>query len=268
MIKQFFTNVARRIYDKSHELLMNNEFILFLIILNTAVICLQEFNVNNPFLSTIESLFTVFFILEIFFKSQTRTFKVYISTNWNKLDFFLVAISIPSLFTGFIFDLDFLLVFRVFRVFKFFRLLKFFPRIDSVIPGVAKAFKSSYLIFFGFFTMLFIFSILSCSIFKKVDPEHFGTPLSSVFTMFQIFTVEGWNTIPEFIAAHSNAAMGTFARIYFSLLMFVGGVIGLAIVNSIFVDAMVDDNNKGLEAKIEELTKTVQQLVDTNKNKT
>ena len=56
--------------------------------------------------------------------------------------------------------------------------------------------------------------------------------------------------------------MGIFARCYFSVLMFLGGMIGMSIVNSIFVDAMAEDNNteileklKQLECKLDTLTK-------------
>ena len=37
--------------------------------------------------------------------------------------------------------------------------------------------------------------------------------------------------------------MAVFARIYFSILLFLGGIIGMSLVNSIFVDAMAADNN-------------------------
>lgn len=249
------------------ELLMNNEFILLLILFNSLLIFVQEFNIYDTSLTIVENIFTILFMLEIYFKSQARTFKVYISTNWNKLDFVLVALSLPSLFSGFFFDLDFLLVFRVFRVFKFFRLLKYFPRIDTVLPGIKKAFTTSYLVFFGFITVLFIFSILSCAMFKKVAPEYFSTPIQSMFSTFQVFTVEGWNTIPDAIYAKGNTAIGIFAKIYFAFLMFFGGIIGISIVNSIFVDAMVDDNNKELESKVEDLTKKINELTEIIKNK-
>jgi voltage-gated sodium channel len=261
-MKQFFLDKYRQAYNKLSEALQNNDFILFLIVINATLIFIQEFNIYDRSLTILENLFTILFMLEIYFKSKTRTFKVYISTAWNKLDFVLVAISLPSLITGFFIDLDFLLVFRIFRVFKFFRLLKYFPQIDSVVPGIKKAFRASYLIFFGFMTMLFIFSILSCAMFKRVSPEYFSTPIQSLFSTFQVFTVEGWNTIPDDIISKGNVGIGMFAKLYFAFLMFFGGIIGLSIVNSIFVDAMVSDNNDELQKKVEELTSEVKELKD------
>lgn len=268
LIKSFW----RKFVAYLETTLQNNTIILFLILLNAVVIFIQEFRVESPILNLLEVLFTIAFILEVYFKSKTRTFKVYISTGWNKLDFILILASIPSLFSLFIFDLEILLVFRVFRIFKFFRIIQYFPMVNSVIPGVRRAIKSSYLVFFGFFTLLFIFSILSCAIFKNVAPEYFSDPIDSLFSMFKIFSVEDWNSIPELIETRTNPAFATFANVYFSLLMFFCGIIGLSIVNSIFVDAMVSDNNdsvkkdiKSLRDEIIELKKIVQDSINKNK---
>ena len=67
--------------------------------------------------------------------------------------------------------------------------------------------------------------------------------------------------MPEAIAANSGTGMAVFARIYFSILLFIGGIIGMSLVNSIFVDAMVADNNDEVLKKLEELE---QKLKDIN----
>ena len=47
--------------------------------------------------------------------------------------------------------------------------------------------------------------------------------------------------------------MGVFARCFFSILMFVGGMIGMSFVNSIFVDSMAEDNNKEVLEKLNQM---------------
>jgi len=252
----------KRIWSYIEKTLQNNDVILLLILANAFVIFIQEFKVENVILNTLETLFTIAFILEMSFKIKSRTFKVYISTGWNKLDFILILVSIPSLFSIFVIDLEFLLVFRVFRIFKFFRLLQYFPRINSVLPGIRRAIKASYLIFFGFVTLLFIFSMLSCAIFKNLAPEYFSTPIDSLFAMFQVFSVEAWNTIPDLIASRSSHAVGLLTKLYFAALMFFGGIVGISIMNSIFVDAMVSDNNDDLKDEIISLKNEISDLKD------
>jgi len=261
-MKLFFKNI----WNFLEKSLQNNGIILILILTNTFVILIQEFKVENHILNAFENLFTIAFILEVFFKVKNRTFKTYISTGWNKLDFVLIAISIPSLFSVFIFSIETLLIFRVFRIFKFFRVLQYFPRVDSVLPGLKRAIKVSYLVFFGFFILLFIFSMLSCSIFKNIAPEYFGNPIDALFSTFQIFTVEGWNSIPDLIASRSSHTIALFSKLYFSVLMFFGGIVGLSIMNSIFVDAMVSDNDDGIKKEISSLKDEILSLKEVINN--
>lgn len=253
----------KKIWAYLEKTLQNNDIILMLILFNSIVIFIQEFKVESFILNFLETIFTIAFILELHFKVKTRSFKTYISTGWNKLDFILILVSIPSLFSIFMFDLKWVLVFRVFRIFKFFRLLKYFPRIDSILPGLRRAIKVSYLIFFGFCTMVFIFSMISCAMFKDIAPEYFSNPIDSMFSMFKIFTVEGWNAIPDLIAQRSSYAVGLFSRIYFSVLMFFGGILGLSIVNSILVDAALSDDNDHIMDELRSLREEVARL---NKN--
>jgi voltage-gated sodium channel len=66
--------------------------------------------------------------------------------------------------------------------------------------------------------------------------------------------------MPEAIAANGGLAMGVFARIYFSVLLFMGGIIGMSLVNSIFVDAMAADNNDEVLEKLSQLEKKLDKI--------
>ncbi|MDC0231555.1 ion transporter [Aureispira] len=164
-------------------------------------------------------------------------------------------------------NISFLLVFRVFRVFKFFRFIHFFPQVEHIFNSIQNAIRASFMVFLGFFLFIFIMAILSCYFYQGIDPEHFGDPIVSYYSMFKVFTVEGWNNIPDEMVA--GGALGTigafFTKLYFIIILVGGGIIGLSIVNSIFVDAMVSDNNDELEqqvAHIEEEIVSIQEKMD------
>jgi len=57
-----------------------------------------------------------------------------------------------------------------------------------------------------------VLSILTTHFFGQIVPEYFGNPLISSYTIFQIFTIEGWNEIPAAIAANSSPTVGILAR--------------------------------------------------------
>ena len=54
--------------------------------------------------------------------------------------------------------------------------------------------------------------------------------------------------------------MAVFARIYFSILLFLGGIIGMSLVNSIFVDAMAADNNDEVLEKLSQLERKLDSM--------
>ena len=250
------------------NILLNDKFILLLIIANSIIIFLQGFELNgiiSSVLYILDNAITFVFLLEVISKLNRSGFRTYFKSNWNKLDFTLILLSLPSLY-HFIFgesgsQLDYLLVFRITRVFKSFRFIRFFPNITHIIAGVQRAIKASIIVMFGFTIYIFIISVLSCSLFRNIAPEYFENPLVSIYSIFRVFTVEGWYEIPEIISSATNEITGFFAKLYFVIIVFTGGIIGLSIVNSIFVDAMVSDNNDDLIKKIEAIDTKIDELI-------
>ena len=146
------------------------------------------------------------------------------------------------------------------RLFKSLKMLRFIPNIHKLLAGLRLATHASLLVFIAFIVFLIIFSILSSTIFGTIAPEFFGNPAISVYSIFRLFTVEGWYESADTIAQNVSASWGFFARVYFSILMFLGGIIGLSLINSIFVDAMAEDNNDEVLEKLRRLEEKIDQL--------
>ncbi len=257
------------------KLFLNEQFLLSIISLNALIIFCQGFflitsNIGQ-ILEMADHFLTALFVLEAIVKLNVFGVKEYFNKGWNIFDFLLVLVAIPSLlmlFTTFkMISLDFLLTLRILRVFKFFRILKFIPNIENLLSGLFKAIQSSVLIIFAFLIFNFIFAILSYSLFFEVAPEHFSNPLLSFYSTFKIFTVEGWYEIPDLIAERSDSiGMSIFARIYFVLLLFGGGIFGLSLINSIFVESMMSDNNDDMMCKLDSLEHKINQLIENQDN--
>ena len=122
------------------------------------------------------------------------------------------------------------------------------------------AMKASLIVTIAFAVLLLIISILSSTLFGRIAPELFGDPGVSLFTIFRLFTGDGWSEIPTQIAENSNEFTGRIVRVVFAALFFVGGILGLSLVNSIFVDAMAGDNNDEVLHKLKELEKKLDSL--------
>jgi len=252
---------------KLGHILLNDRFILGLIIINSIVIFLQGFEIEVNFKSLLilaDNIITLIFLLELLVKISAFGLKEFIKSGWNIFDAILILLAVPSLyfwiFRGSSTHLDFLLILRISRIFKFFRFIRFFPNIDQLISGVQRALKASVVVLLGFLVYNFVISVLSCFFYRNIAPEYFANPLVSFYSIFKIFTVDGWYEIPDFISKRSNETIGILTKIYFVVIVFTGGVFGLSIVNSIFVDAMVSDNNDNLENQVAALDKKIETL--------
>lgn len=255
------------------KLFLNEKFILATILLNSGIIYSQVSGCNNLYINIIDVICTLIFAIEMICKHIEYGVKGYWKDGWNKLDGTLVIFSIPSVIEFFIpvgmVNVSFLLILRLLRVLRFFRVLHFFPNFSKVVAGFKTALKQSYAILLSFFIIIVIFGLINCSLFKDADPEHFQTPLRSIYAVFQICTVEGWYEIPNAVAEYygNSTVAAEFVRVYFCFILILGGIIGMSFINSIFVDAMVADNNNELEEQVKELNAKIDHLLEQQNNK-
>jgi voltage-gated sodium channel len=239
---------------------LNERIILLAIIINSIVIFLHAFDQSkkiNIFLDVLDHLITLFFIVEVLININEFGWKTYIQNGWNKFDFIIVVASAPSLYFMFFnmneLGIEAILVLRLFRIFKFFRFLRFVPGIEHLLSGIQRAIKSSLLVIMSFFIFIVVLSIIGCVLFKHIEPAYFGNPIISMYSMFKVFTVEGWYEVPDSIAEHVSPTSAFFVRLFFSLILIAGGILGLSLVNSIFVDSMISGSNDDLDVRIKEL---------------
>ncbi|MEM9931234.1 MAG: ion transporter, partial [Bacteroidota bacterium] len=107
----------------------------------------------------------------------------------------------------------------------------------------------------------FMLAIITCHFYADVAPEYFGNPLVSIYSIFQLFTLEGWNEIPATIVQSTDSQMTIgMTRFYFALVVVLGGIFGMSLANAVFIDEMMMDNNKELEDKVDALTEEVRSL--------
>ncbi len=263
MFKQFF---------------LQEKNILIAIILNAIVIFFLYFPTlekNHPqiyqILDLIDHLFVLLFVAEALVKINVLKSKTYFKDNWNVFDFIIAVASIPSFLAyigiPFLPNTSVFKMLRLFRWIRIFRYLSFIPRMDMIFAGLRRAVKASVFVLLALILLNFIVSLFTCHFYGHLVPKYFGNPLTSSYYIFQMFTVEGWNEIPEAIEValeqkgveHFRLMVG-FSRFYFILIVLVGGIFGMSLANAVFVDEMTLDNNQGLEDKIDQLQIEISEL--------
>lgn len=237
--------------------------ILILVFLNAIVIFMSGFSLSADtvtFLEWLDIFFTVAFIVEMIIKLKVFGRKSYFHSPWNVFDFTLVVVSIPSL--AFLFfdmnttDFSFLLALRVFRVFKVFRVFTFIPGINNLINSIKRGLKASFLILVSFIIFLFAISILSYNLFHEA--KVYANPATALYTTVQLISIEGWYEIPQAVQEDIPTVNVFFMRLFFVIILIVGGIFGLSFVNAVLVDSMTMDNTDNLEDKMDRLTSEIE----------
>ncbi|MFV0563278.1 ion transporter [Malaciobacter mytili] len=226
-------------------------FIVFLIILNgitlglgTSSKIVSSYGTILEFIDrVIISIFTIEIILRIYVH-KAKFFK----DSWSFFDFFVVAISLIPANDG-------LSILRVLRVLRLFRLLTIIPQMRTiigaligVIPGIASV-SMVLLLFF------YVFAIMATNLFANTFPQWFGTLGESMYTLFQVMTLESWSMG----IARPIMEQHPYAWIFFVIYILVVTFIMVNLFIGLIVDAIFTIKGTQNEEKSEEL-KEIQSL--------
>jgi len=255
------------------KIFLNDKFIAPLIALNaiiTVYLCYDQPPLKQQFVY-LDYVITLLFVCEITYKICIFK-KEYFASKWNWFDFLVVAISfLALLFQLFGIEsglLENAVIFRTLRLFKFFRIIRVIPDIDKIYSDLKKALRVTSGIILGGFIILVIIGVILCTMYKEFDPVNFCDPLVSIYSVFRIFSVEGWYEIPDGMAGNASYLNATFIRILFSLLVLFGTFILGFIISSISDELAADNNDelmaktKELESKIDLINEKIDKIID------
>jgi voltage-gated sodium channel len=246
---------------------IDERLVIAVILLNAVSLFLGDYeygSAQNPFWSAVDYGCVIYFVVETAIKIGVAGWRGYWRNNWNKFDFVIIVISAPALATPWValsWSSNFT-VLRLLRLFRLFRLFRFIPGRDHLAAGIVRSLKASVGVMLGVILVNVIMALGAVVLFGGGgDDPYFGTPWKACFSMFQVFTVEGWYEVPNHIADQTDSeAWGAFARVYFVLAVFGGGILGLSLVNAVFVDQMTADNTDPLEDRIDRIMDELRSL--------
>jgi len=210
------------------------------IFINTVIIFALYFPSlkGDILLTQIDHFFVFLFLIEAIVKLVVLKPKGYFAHNWNRFDFIIVLLSLPSLFLAFlpIPDTSSFLLLRVFRLARLFRLMRFVPNINMILAGLGRAMKASVFVLLVLLLLNLFIAILGCHFYQQTAPDYFGDPL---------------------IASYRQVGL---SRFFFMSVVLIGGIFGMSLANAVFVDEMTLDNNKTLEDKVDSLEREIIKL--------
>ena len=166
-----------------------HNFIISLIILNSITIGMETsewwMKSYGQFFEKLDDIILAIFILELSLRMYAFGFKFFANA-WNVFDFLIVAISVVPAAGPFS-------VFRTLRILRTLRLINNVPKLRVIIEALLKSIPSM-----GWISLLlmvvYIFAVLGTNLYGNEFPELFGDLGSSMFTLFQIMTLESWSS--------------------------------------------------------------------------
>jgi len=163
--------------------------ILALIIINAVILGLETSRdimaSHGALLTSIDRAILAIFVVEIaarVFAYRTAFFR----DPWSLFDFVVVAIALMPA-TGQ------LAVLRALRVLRVLRVLTIVPSMRRVVGGLLAAIPGLSSIAMVLALVFYVFAVITTNLFGDDFPDWFGTLGRSLYTLFQIMTLESWS---------------------------------------------------------------------------
>ena len=162
--------------------------IMCLIILNAVILGLQTSPVVMEAIGSeinlLDEVMLIIFIIELVLRICAKGLNFF-RDPWGLFDFLVVAITlVPSN--------EALSVLRALRVLRVFRTVSTVPRLRRIVAALLHAIPGVGAIIALLLLVFYVFSVITTTIFGQDFPEWFGNIGASMFTLFQIMTLESW----------------------------------------------------------------------------
>jgi len=219
-----------------------------LIVLNAATLGLETspamVSRHGNLLHAIDRFALSVFVAELlarFFAFRARFFH----DPWRAFDFFVVGIALMPAAGAFA-------VLRALRILRVLRLVSLVPSMRGVVGALLKALPGMASIIGLLALVLYVSAVLATKLFGAIAPQFFGTLGSSLFTLFQIMTVEGWPDI-----AREVMASAPHAWIFFVAYLLVATFMVLNLFIAVVVNAMQSQVSADLKDEGEAHTRAI-----------
>ncbi|MFY0652846.1 MAG: ion transporter [Cyclobacteriaceae bacterium] len=167
-----------------------HNFIISLIVLNSITIGMQTskswMESYGMYFEGLDDIILGVFIVEVVLKLYAFGYKYFLNS-WNVFDFLIVVISVIPASGPFS-------VFRTLRILRTLRLINNVPKLRLIIEALLKSIPSIGWISLLLMVVFYIFAVLGTNVYGEAFPELFGDLGSSMFTLFQIMTLESWSS--------------------------------------------------------------------------
>jgi len=164
---------------------------------------------------------------------------------WRVFDFVVVGIALMPASGAFT-------VLRTLRVIRVLRLISMVPSMRRVVSALLAALPGMASVIALMSLVLYVSAVIATKLFGTISPEFFGSFGASLFTLFQVMTVEGWPDIARAVMKQSP-----YAWLFFVTYLLVATFMVLNLFIAVVVNAMQSQVAQDLKGEGETHTQRI-----------
>lgn len=159
---------------------------------------------------------------------------------WNLFDFVIVGVALIPASGAFS-------VLRAMRILRALRLVSMVPSMRRVVAALLSALPGMGSIITLLILVMYVSAVMATKLFGTASPEFFGDLGKSLFTLFQVMTMEGWADI-----ARDLMVVHPWAWVFFLIFLMACTFTVLNLFIAVVVNAMQENVAADLKAEQEE----------------
>ncbi|MEP3225502.1 MAG: ion transporter [Parasphingorhabdus sp.] len=163
--------------------------VMTVIVINAIVIGLETSSgamaAFGPLLIGLDQIAIIIFVVEILLKLLVYRLSFF-RNGWNIFDFIIVSAALLPLGGNFA-------ILRALRIVRAFRLISAMPKMRQVVQGLLAAIPSMGSVILLLGLIFYVAAVMATKLFGGAFPQWFGSIGSSLYSLFQIMTLESWS---------------------------------------------------------------------------
>ena len=232
--------MCRRIADSSRF----QTAIVLVIVANAILLGLETYDrIDRDYgdlLRALDRVFLAVFVAEIAIRVTAYAPKPlqFFRSGWNVFDFVAVAAAfVPGLSAN-------STLLRLVRLLRVARLLSVIPELRVIAIGFVQSLRAIGGLALLTLLVVYVYAVLGWSVFGDGDPARWGDVSTSMLTLFEVLTLEGWIDIYD-----TASSITGWAWVYFVSFILIGTFVVLNMVIGVVL-ASLDEARKTTASKI------------------
>jgi voltage-gated sodium channel len=211
--------------------------IIALILINAVTLGLETSDsvmaAAGPLLHAIDKVILAVFVVELVAKLVVHRVQFF-RDPWNVFDFVVVVIALVPASGP-------LSVLRALRVLRVLRLITVVPSLKRVVGALLGALPGMGSIVLLLGLIFYVGAVMATKLFGEAHPEQYGDLGTTLFTLFQLMTLDGWSgeIVKPVLATHP------YAMLFFVPFILCSAFVALNLFIGVVVNAMQEEVEAG-----------------------